>query len=198
MKNTWDCRWFWCPFTHKSLCGLSAAGDYRCPPHGHEHVWALRLPASNKLAQLPLSAQINTLHLAWRTVVLKEMDLGGLIPCSGPPPGVWVVWFFFFFFLSRNLVRWYVFTVAPIPCEDSKSQNESDTTHKLFQSHYGIPWLSDAGCCWLPQTLFKWSWLWDLILSVQTLSPLSNMCFIMQRSGALCSVQHSQSFKVLS
>lgn len=43
--------------------------------------------------------------------------------------------------------------------------------------------------------MFKWLWLTDLILSVQTLSSLGNMCFIMQLSEALGSIQQNQSFK---
>lgn len=62
---------------------------------------------------------------------------------------------------------------------------------KIF--HY--PLIVQCREVFLSDFMFKWLWLTNLILSVKTLRPLGNMCFIMQRSKALGSVQHNQSFK---
>lgn len=63
----------------------------------------------------------------------------------------------------------------------------------IILSNVSNAFVTKINCChsapWL--FLFKWSWLWDIIPSLNALSPLRNMCFIIQ---ALGSTQHKQSF----
>lgn len=67
---------------------------------------------------------------------------------------------------------------------------------------YNITWytyqaiLKKINCCYrssqYPMIVpVKWSWLWNIIPSLNALSPLRNMCFIIQ---ALGSTQHKQPF----
>lgn len=64
-------------------------------------------------------------------------------------------------------------------------QSHVKTAHKkhryleLLKFHIIVGWMV------LPDSMFNWPWFRDLIHYVQTLSPLSNMCFIMQHLLAL-------------
>lgn len=77
----------------------------------------------------------------------------------------------------------------------TNQKQESGITHTFCWNRLQYPMIARCRMLVPSDFMFKWPWLWDLILFVQTLSPLRNMCFIMQCSEALCSVQHNQSFK---
>lgn len=169
-----QCQCFWCPFLYKSLCGLSLVVDCRCPPHGHKHLRALFLLELNKLTQLPVCTQIcfpqrdgfkMTSPLQWFTPTAFLFTVTVLC-ISGEQ------WWYNLF------VDWYI-------CHGSNPMWRQEITviKQILLERLQYPMIVKFRV--LSDIMFKWRWLWDLILSVNTLSPLRNMCFIMWCSGIM-------------